>query len=660
MWFKNRSLAFRLSLGILLCVLLTMTAILTHNAIVARRLMLGHIEEGARNLCQAMAARLDQTFMVAAEEARTMAVAIENLQLKEDDYRRLMPALLKDSPGRFYGNMVAFEPYAFDPQRQYFGPYVFRDGGQNVKFVLLGGDDYQYFHLDWYHVPKQLQQPLWSEPYFDEGGSNILMTTYSHPFYRQRHGRKFFSGVVTVDISLSHLQKLVATMKLSDRGYGFLISRFGRIITHPDMNMVMNQTIFSLAEEYSYPQLQELGEKMTGGNAGFFPFRSTLLGESCWVYFHPLKSNGWSLGMVVPERELLAGLDHLRFNLLLIAAGGTVILLLLVVVVSYRVTRPLKTLTAATVEIGHGNLHLQLPDCGGGENEIGQLARAFGSMQTNLLAHIDHLQKTTAEKEKIESELTIAREIQLSIIPKIFPAFPEHKELSIFAVLESAKAVGGDLYDFFFLDDTRLCFSVGDVSGKGVPASLFMAVTQTLLRATASRELTPGETVTRMNRALARDNEMSMFVTYFLGIIDLASGEVAFCNAGHNPPFILRAGGACEKIDRLHGMPLGVVDFNTYDSGRLQLHPGDLMLLYTDGVTEAMNVRHELFGEGRLLEVLELGRKLNTRRLIETVLGNVKVHAGGFEQSDDITVVAMRYYGPEGDPEKAGDVKTEA
>lgn len=652
MWFKNRSLAFKLSFAILSCVILTTAVILTRNAMVVRRIMLQNIEEGTRNLCEAMSYRLDQTFMVAAEQARAMSVMVENLPITESDYRRLLPAMIKDAPQSFYGSIVAFEPYAFEPQRQYFGPYAYRESGKEVKFTVLGSEEYQYFYFDWFHIPKLLLQPVWSEPYFDEGGGNVLMTTYSYPFYRQRHGRKFFSGVVTVDISLSRLQKLVNAMKFSNTGYGFLISRFGRIITHPDMGLVMNQTVFSLAEEEHNPQMREIGEQMIAGKSGFVPFNSRLLGERCWLYFHPLKSNGWSLAMVIPERELLGGLDRLRFNLIVIAAIGMTVLLLLVVVVSYRVTRPLKTLTAATVEIGHGNLNLQLPDFGGGDNEIGQLATAFGKMQSNLVSHIENLRKTTADKEKIESELTIAREIQLSIIPKIFPAFPDRKEFNVFAILESAKAVGGDLYDFFFIDDNRLCFSIGDVSGKGVPASLFMAVTQTLLRATAARELSSGEIVTRINRALARDNEMSMFVTYFLGIIDLTTGTVEFSNAGHNPPFILRTDGTTEKVEKLHGMPMGVVDFNTYDSAEIKLNPGDLLFLYTDGVTEAMNSRHEQFEEKRLTDVLDRDRRLNTRQLVESVLAGVKVHAGGFEQSDDITIVAIRYYGPEGNTAK--------
>jgi len=652
---QHRSLAFKLSLAILSGVILIMAAILIHNAIISERLMMQNIEENAHNLCEATANRLDQTFLSAEQLAQTLAVTLEKTPPQETDFARLLPSLLRTAPNSFFGIITAFEPYAFDPRREYFAPYVCRDG-QEVKFAVLGDKDYQYHYFDWYSIPRQLRHPVWSEPYFDEGGGNVLMTTYSYPFYRVVNGKRTFTGVVTVDLSLSRLQKIVGGMKLYDHGYGILISRFGRIITHPNVKLTMNHTIFSLAEDAKRPELQGLGEKMIAGQTGFIVYHSLLMNETCRLYFQPLKANGWSLAIVIPERELLAGLHRLEWNLLAIAAVGLIVLLVLVITISYRITRPLKALTAATVEIGHGNLQQKLPKFSGG-NEIDQLSAAFGKMQEDLIVHIDNLQKTTVAKEKIESELKIAREIQLSIIPKIFPAFPERKEFSVFALLESAKAVGGDLYDFFFVDDHRLCFAIGDVSGKGVPASLFMAVTQTLLKATAAKDLTTGEIVTRMNRSLARDNEMSMFVTYLVGILDITTGDVEYSNAGHNPPFIVRSQGEIEKLDKIHGMPLGVVDVHVYEASRFRLQPGDLLLLYTDGVTEAMNHHNQLFGEAQLVTELEKVVGSGVKPVVDHVMTSVKAHAAGQEQSDDITILALRFFGPAGESGLVGAKK---
>ena len=645
--FSNRSLAFKYSFYILFCVIAIGLVIFWRNHRVTRAMMLKNVEENARNLCEATAYKIDQPFVVAAAQANEMAGVIENTRLTDAEIKKLMVNYLNNSDHNIFGGAIAFEPFQFDPSRRFYAPYVYRDG-RETKFMYLGNDNYLYFLMDWYHIPKELQRPVWSEPYFDDGGGNVIMTTYSSPFYRVRDGKRIFEGVVTNDISLSRLQKLVSSTKLYNSGYGYLISRFGRIISHPNVAMIMNQTIFSVAEERNRPELKTLGLRMTRGESGFTPYYSETLGRKCWICYMPLKSTGWSLAVVIPEDELFADLDNLNRNIIIIWLVGLAILLAVIIMISLRVTHPLKMLTAATEEIGKGNFHQKIP-LSGGSDEIGILGNAFNRMQQALDEHIEILKQTTAEKEKIESELKIAKEIQMSIIPKFFPPFPDRSEINVFAVLESAKAVGGDLYDFFFLDEKRICFAIGDVSGKGVPASLFMAVTQTLLKATAEKSLSAGAIVSRINRALSKDNDMSMFVTYFLAIVNIYTGEVEFCNAGHNPPFILRHDGTIEKIKKLHGPPMGIMEGTVYESEHFQLAPGEGILMYTDGVTEAMNSRNQEYGEAKLLELLRSQRDEKARALVETILGSVRVHAGGAEQSDDITILALRYFGPGGD-----------
>ncbi|MDD3119691.1 MAG: cache domain-containing protein, partial [Victivallales bacterium] len=461
--FKNRSLAFKYSFYLLVCIIVVGGIIGWRNHQVTKKLILANIEENARNLCEATAYKIDQPFVVAAAQAREMAGVLENTAPTRDELKQLLLYYLAESPSYIYGAAIAFEPFHFDPKQKFFSPYVYRRQDRDPVFTFLGNDNYNYFIMDWYHIPKELQRPVWSEPYHDEGGGNVLMTTYSCPFYRKQNGRRVFEGVVTNDISLARLQRLVSEVKLYNTGYSFLISRFGRIITHPDTEKIMNQTIFSLAEESNKPFLTALGRRMIAGESGFVPFHSEILGRHCWLYFMPLKSNGWSLAVVIPEDELLAGLHRLNRTVIFMWLLGLVVLLAVIILITCRVTHPLKVLTAATGEIGKGNFTLPLPPPGG-HDEIGNLNRAFGRMQQALNEHIENLRRTTAEKEKIESELKIAREIQLSIIPKFFPPFPNRTEFNIFAVLESAKAVGGDLYDFFFIDDDRLCFAIGDVS----------------------------------------------------------------------------------------------------------------------------------------------------------------------------------------------------
>ncbi|UNC92584.1 PP2C family protein-serine/threonine phosphatase [Candidatus Contubernalis alkaliaceticus] len=272
---------------------------------------------------------------------------------------------------------------------------------------------------------------------------------------------------------------------------------------------------------------------------------------------------------------------------------------------------------------------------------------------------------TEADKRLMEGELRVAREIQLSIVPKIFPAFPNRSEFDIHAILEPAKEVGGDLYDYFLLNDNTLCFLIGDVSGKGVPASLFMAVTKTLLKTRAHEEQTPAQILNIVNKELCIDNDSGMFVTVFLGFLHIPSGRVTCSNAGHNLPYILKKDGTLEKLPKIEGIALGVFEdfpFNSYD---FTLQKGDTLLLYTDGINEAMNSANEQFGDNRMEAVIKKNIETSVKKMTMELNNEVRAYAGKAEQSDDITIMALKYVNPEclatesaDEPEKPENMKT--
>lgn len=264
---------------------------------------------------------------------------------------------------------------------------------------------------------------------------------------------------------------------------------------------------------------------------------------------------------------------------------------------------------------------------------------------TFIINNLVKEKETQKQKELIESELTVAREIQMSIVPKIFPAFPGRPEFDIFAVLEPAKEVGGDLYDYFLLDEDHLCFTIGDVSGKGVPASLFMAVTKTLIKAKADIKLGPDEILHAVNNELCEDNDSGMFVTEFLGILTISTGEIVYSNGGHNLPYILRKNGSLEMLPRMAGMALGVMEEIPYICADVKLNAGDSLVMYTDGVTEAMNEAGELFNEDRLKKILTGVTSQTAREEVELILHATREFVHGAKQSDDITIVALQLIG---------------
>ncbi|MFW6324260.1 MAG: SpoIIE family protein phosphatase, partial [Desulfovibrionales bacterium] len=281
-------------------------------------------------------------------------------------------------------------------------------------------------------------------------------------------------------------------------------------------------------------------------------------------------------------------------------------------------------------------------------DEVGALTDSFDHMRQAIKEYVADLTETTRAKERIESELKIARTIQMSFLPKKFPPFPHRKEFEIFAALEPAKEVGGDLYDFFLLDEEHLFFSVGDVSDKGVPAALFMAVTKTLMKGIAEHHVSPSDVLARVNEELCSENDSNMFVTLVCGILNVRTGELLYSNAGHNPPIFSKQGRAPEWLELPPGLVLGAMEGVPYQTKRIMLNPGDSLLVHTDGVTEAMNDSKEIYSDERLLKFMHDIHGRNPEENVQQVMHSVKEYAGDTPQSDDITLLSILYKGSTG------------
>lgn len=274
------------------------------------------------------------------------------------------------------------------------------------------------------------------------------------------------------------------------------------------------------------------------------------------------------------------------------------------------------------------------------------LANAVGmAIYTSIVVNLVKQRSWEQEKHTIEGELNAAREIQMSMVPKLFPPFPDRPEFELSAVLEPAKEVGGDFYDFFFVDKHRLVFLLGDVSGKGIPASLFMAVTKTLLKAGANENTSIDQVLFKVNNDLCEGNDMSMFATVFCGIIDIRTGQVEYSNAGHNPPVLCRCGGDPEFLKTQGSLAIGSFEDSPYFKETLTLGVGDSIILYSDGVTEAMNKNEALFSEERLLQALRKVSGQHPDELMKKILTDVHGFAADAPQSDDITILALQYTG---------------
>ncbi|MBO4447512.1 MAG: SpoIIE family protein phosphatase [Bacteroidales bacterium] len=537
------------------------------------------------------------------------------------------------------GCSIAFEPYYFKDRGRYFSAYSYNDNG-NILTTQEGNLHYEYFYMDWYLMPKLLDSSGWTEPFFDYNPDSIyskdMIASYFKPI-KDENGE--YIGTFAVDISLEWLSRTISAVKPYPHSYSMMIGQGGTFFVHPDSTKLFYKTIFTDTFDNPDPDITELGHAMLRGEEGMRQLR--MEGKDSYVFYKPLGVTGWSVAIVCPESDIFGGYKMLQRIVVFIVLIGLLLMLLVFSRIVSRELMPLTQLADQTGVIATGHFDQKIA-IDGRDDEIGRLSQSFGNMQQSLMKYIDELKQTTASKASIESELKVASDIQLSMLPQLFPPFPERKDIDLYAKMIPAKEVGGDLFDFF-LRDEKLFFCVGDVSGKGAPAAMLMAVTHSLFRATSARESDPSVIMRTINETVCLDNRANMFVTLFLGVLDLPTGRLRYCNAGHDYPFaILNQPSA---IDCLPNLPVGIIPDMKYAKQEFMLAPGTTLFLYTDGLTEAMNATQEQFGIQRVEEILvSCGeKKMSPRQILESVLVGVHSFVQEADQSDDLTMLALHY-----------------
>ena len=578
---------------------------------------------------------------------------LEDVQLSADNlewlvYRHLdEPELMKEySRITVQGNPVlsgcsiSFEPDFFKGH-YYYSAYSGYVGGA-LETEQEGDEDYQYFYLDWYLQPKLLNQPCWTEPYSDweqddaEDRQTQRMVSYCKPLTTSEG----FIGSISLDISLKWLSDNLSPVKPYPHSYSILISRGGTYLVHPDPEKLFYQTIFTEGLIDPNPAQDELGKSMLDLEAGYR--RMEIDGIRSYVFFTPLKATGWSMAIVCPESDIFGRFNRLRWFITMIDLLGLLLLFLSCFQVIRKAMRPLSDLARQAEDIASGHFDTVLPE-NTQPDELGTLSRSFADMQSSLVTYMDELTRTTANKVRIEGELQIARNIQMGMLPQVFPPFPERKDIDLYASMVPAREVGGDLYDYF-IQSGRLYFCIGDVSGKGVPASLFMTVVQNLFRAAGQQGLLPAEIAHRINETLSDRNEQLMFVTMFIGAIDLETGRLDFCNCGHNPPAVLPRGGKPAFLSCKANTCIGILPEAVFEGESVEGFKDTPLFLYTDGLSEAENPEHDLFGTDRLLAVL--GEPFtDAETVVKRMQAAISDHVAGANASDDLTMLCLEIKG---------------
>lgn len=541
---------------------------------------------------------------------------------------------LRNNPD-FYSCSIAFEPYYFKEYGRYFSAYS-KYEGDSIRTLQGGSDNYQYFFMDWYLMPTLLEHPCWTDPYMDlDAPTNTyeMVTTYCQAI-KNKQGAVI--GVINTSLSINWLSQTISAVKPYPNSYSIMIGRGGTYFVHPDSTKITRQTIFTQTMLEPDTALTALGHAMQRGEEGMR--RMVIDGKDSYVFYKPLGKTGCSMAIVCPESDIFGGFNRLRHTVMGIVFVGLLVMLCVFINVITRELKPLHRLAREAETIASGNFDAELPDFER-TDEIGQLSHSFGYMQQSLVRYIDELKLTTAQKASIESELNVASNIQMSMLPSVFP---NREGLDMHASMTPAKEVGGDLYGYLLKGD-NLYFCVGDVSGKGVPASLFMAQVTRLFRTLANQQMAPADICTHMNEALSGDeNPTNMFVTMFVGMVNLQSGHLKFCNAGHNPPVIGGGEHHGEFLQMLPNFPIGVLPGLEFQGEEIDTIKGRALFLYTDGLNEAENREHEQFGDDQLLSILRNTHFESAQQVVETLYNEVQRHRDGADPNDDLTMMCLR------------------
>lgn len=649
---KFHSFSSRLTRRIIIALVLTMTFITALIFKLVTSAMAGLNEMYYQSVLDFTDEALEKVLTAVEVSAANNVDEVESWLSQPDKVYDAMESELKLNP-HIIGFALAFEPNYYPQEGYWFEPYVVQRNSKTIERLQIGSAEHDYFKSSWYSIALKAEDGYWSNPYFDDAGAKMMVCSYMLPIHDHK-GKTV--GVFIADVSLNWLKEQIDEIdeKNNDRrkeilsyfkkpfdSYSFIIGRNGDYIVHPDRKRILNENFFAYANATPTPLDEELGKDMLAGKNGkkLIDIEKTV----SYVFYSPLKRTGWSMGIVVPKAAVLQPGFVLGAIILAVMGLGLLAIFLVCRFTIHFATKPLTYLSDSANEVAKGNFDTPLPSIKHND-EIHQLRDSFRKMQQSLAKYVERLKTSTAQNASMESELNIARGIQMEMLPKTYPPYPERKDIDIYGSLTPARAVGGDLYDFH-IHDERLFFCIGDVSGKGVPASLVMAVISAQFRTLSANEDQPQRIVKAMNTTMVGRNDSMMFATLFVGVINLKTGELRYCNAGHDSPVIVSEQ-SYELLPVDTNVPIGIVPDWTYTQQQTTIQSGSTIFLYTDGLTEAEEKDQKLFGEKRMLETIEAGKTSDPETIINNMTNAIRLYVGDAEQSDDLTMLAIRYNKP--------------
>ena len=507
------------------------------------------------------------------------------------------------------------------------------DGGVHIVSYATSGPDHT--QQAWFRQVQNSWECCWIEPSAGETAPcSMAMPLFS--------ADSAFLGVIGLQLGNQWIDSLTSNIRIFEHTYCLVLTPTGTRLNHSDVGaMLKSQGVLRNTDQIAAEIQSQVAEYAHAGRRGSATVHTHELRATC--FYLPVASTGWEIALVSPLTDAYPALESFFFFILIIILLCSIALIAVVNAVTSKVMAPLGEFAEMARRVAVGEFDAPLP-MDQGQNELADLTESFGFMQQSLATNIEELKRTTAEQERLESEFHIARRIQFDLVPNIFPAFPDRKDIDIHAVINPWRESGGNLYDFEIVDN-KLCFCIGDVAGNGILAAIFMSSTFKLVHAAFSYSFSPEKALFHVNRTMAAHNSTDMFVTLFYGSLNLTTGQLDYCCAGQDAPLLVTPDGEVKPLDVIPNIPVGLMADTPYEQQTTTLAPGTMMMLYTDGVVEAANLGGDLYGTDRLMRRLALQAHATCEQATNAIRQDVVEFCHGNSQ-DDCTALALRWNGP--------------
>jgi len=480
----------------------------------------------------------------------------------------------------------------------------------------------------------------WTEVFNCNKNKNQVVAYFSPIQVRFSENEYVKVGSVITELSLSDLSDTINSFKIGKKdGYAFLVSEDGTYLTHPNKEWILNRSLYTIKDEEYKVTEDGINELLKNGETGsVIAYPEYLNYQKSWVHYTPLKETGWTLFFVVPYDELFVPLYLLVLRMLFFSVLGILVIFFIITYISNKLIQPLSTVTTQLKKFSSFSNESD----SGTRNEVQLVSESLDYLKSwyekfEINQHLEEKLNSQRKRDLLE-----ASEIQMSLIHTDFSTFADREDVDLYAIYKPARIVSGDLFDFFFLDDENLFFSIGDVSGKGISAAFFMSVAQTLIKGN-SKLKSPGKIITGTNNELFTANRHQFFLTLFVGVINLKTGVLKYCNAAHTSTMILNSKSEITVLNSLHGMPLGLYPNRDYNESFITLEEGSSLILYSDGVTEMQDPEKNHFGNERFYQILSLQKNRNPKILIGEIEKELDHFKGNMKQADDVTIMVLNF-----------------